>query len=42
MILKIKNNELFNKENQFIYNKKDFDQILQLSIQDCSNEFSCF
>lgn len=37
-----KNNELFNKENQFIYNKKDFDQILQLSIQDCSNEFSCF
>lgn len=40
--IEIKNNELFNSTNQFIYDKKDFDYILKLSIQDSSNEFSCF
>ena len=38
-----KNNELFNDKNQqFNYSKKDFDEILQLNMQDSANEFSCF
>ncbi|RCK64856.1 Exocyst complex component SEC5 [Candida viswanathii] len=40
--LENKNKELFLKGEQFGYAKKDFDQILDLSMQDSSNEFSCF